>query len=257
MKLKPFLLEKWLDAHSEPPVEFNLGGSTGPVWKPRELLQLAGSGSLERWLDSDIVYSRSAGGSSLRDAIAQMQSVAVEHVVVLTGASEALANVFLAAAEPGANVVIPFPCFPPHQLVPEALGLDVRSYRVRRENSFQIDVHEVMRLVDTKTKLILVNSPHNPTGAPLSDADMRSLHDFAAERGVQFVSDEVYHPIYHGRETASAARLPLATVIGDFSKAFSLSGLRLGWIIEPNSHRRELYLGTREYFTISNSPITE
>lgn len=114
-----------------------------------------------------------------------------------------------------------------------------------------------MRLVDAQTKLILVNSPHNPTGTTLGDTDLRSLHDFAAERGIQFVSDEVYHPIYHGHETASAARLARATVIGDFSKAFSLSGLRLGWIIEPDAHRRELYLSSREYFTISNSPIVE
>jgi aspartate/methionine/tyrosine aminotransferase len=61
---------------------------------------------------------------------------------------------------------------------------------------------------------------------------MQDLHDFCVERGIQFVSDQVYHPIYHGPETQSAARLPHATVIGDFSKALCLSGLRIGWMID-------------------------
>jgi aspartate/methionine/tyrosine aminotransferase len=112
-------------------------------------------------------------------------------------------------------------------------------------------------LADAKTKILLVNSPHNPTGATLSDTEMEMLHDFAAERDIQFISDEVYHPIYHGRETASAARLPKVTVIGDFSKAFSLSGLRLGWVVEPDSARQKHYMNTREYITISNTPVTE
>ncbi|HEV2879273.1 MAG TPA: aminotransferase class I/II-fold pyridoxal phosphate-dependent enzyme [Candidatus Eremiobacteraceae bacterium] len=257
MRLKPFLLEQWIEKYTEPPIEFNLSGSTGPVWNLRDLLQLAGAGSVERLLDSNVVYSRSTGASSLRDALAEMQGVAPEHVLVTIGAAEALAHTFYLAAEPGANVVVPFPCFPPHQWLPESFGLEVRSYHIPRENAFQIDLDEVKSLVDARTKLILVNSPHNPTGMVLSDGDLGSLHDFAAERRIQLVSDEVYHPIYHGRATSSAARLPGATVIGDFSKAFALSGLRLGWIIERDAQRREAYLTTREYVTISNSPVVE
>ena len=71
------------------------------------------------------------------------------------------------------------------------------------------------------------------------------------------MSDEVYHPIYHGRTTSSAATLPHATVVGDLSKAFSLSGLRIGWVIEPDARRRAIYENAREYLTISNSPISE
>jgi aspartate/methionine/tyrosine aminotransferase len=86
---------------------------------------------------------------------------------------------------------------------------------------------------------------------------MRRLYDFAIDRGIQFVSDEVFHPIYHGRTGASAATLPQATVIGDLSKAFSLSGLRLGWIVERDAQRRARYLNARQYFTVSNTAIAE
>jgi aspartate/methionine/tyrosine aminotransferase len=255
--LKSFLLEDWLEAHAEPMPEFPLGGSTGPSWTLRDLLELDGRSSLERLLQSDVLYSRAAGATALRQAVAQMQDVPMERVLIMTGAAEALSHIFSAAVEPGANVIVPSPCFPPYIAVPQALGLEVRAYWLRREDSFEIDLDEVRRLTDSQTKLILVNSPHNPTGSVLDDKAVEALHDFAAERGVQFVCDEVYHPIYHGTTMASASRLANATIIGDFSKAFSLSGLRVGWIVEPDKRRRDRYLTAREYCTVSNSPITE
>jgi aspartate/methionine/tyrosine aminotransferase len=83
------------------------------------------------------------------------------------------------------------------------------------------------------------------------------LHDFCANCGVQFIVDQVYHPIYHGLERRSAARLPHATILGDFSKALCLSGLRVGWMIERDPQRREQYLNARSYFTVSNTALGE
>jgi aspartate/methionine/tyrosine aminotransferase len=103
----------------------------------------------------------------------------------------------------------------------------------------------------------MVNSPHNPTGAVLSDDDMARVHDLCADRGVHFVSDEVFHPIYHGQPSQSAARLPHATILGDLSKALSLSGLRIGWIVDRDRARRERYVDARRYFTISNTALGE
>lgn len=257
MRLKPFLLDRWLATHGGNGIAFHLGGSTGPRWTVDELLHLAGDEGRRRLLDSPLVYGSAPGATGLRSAIAEMLQVPVEHVLVVAGGSEALLHVFFHAAEPGANVVAPFPGFPPYHAIPEALGLDVRTYRLRREDAYRIDVDDVSQLIDGKTRLLLVNSPHNPTGATLSDEELRALHDLAVDRKIQFVCDEVFHPIYHGRETASAARLPHATVIGDFSKAFALSGLRVGWIIEPDEARREHYLNAREYFSISNTTAGE
>jgi len=161
------------------------------------------------------------------------------------------------AAEPGANVIIPLPGFTTFSALPESLGLETRFYHVRRENGFRIDPDEIKRLADSKTKLILVNSPHNPTGATIGDSEMEALHKFTAERGIQLVSDEVYHPIYHGEATKSAARLPHATVISDLSKAFSIAGVRTGWMIEHDARRRQQYWNARAYFSISNTTTGE
>jgi aspartate/methionine/tyrosine aminotransferase len=256
MQLKPFLLDAWLDQY-EHSIEFNLAASTGPTWTVNDILALADDETRHRFLDHKLVYSRPAGADSLRQAIADMQGVPAEAVQIVTGASEALVVLMWLAAEPGANVIIPLPGFTTFSALPESLGLETRFYRVGRDNGFRIDLDEIKRLVDAKTKLILVNSPHNPTGATISDDEMEALHDFAAERGIQLVSDEVYHPIYHGRQTKSAARLKHATVISDLSKAFSIAGVRTGWMIEHDANRRRQCWNARAYFSISNTTTGE
>ncbi len=256
MQLKPFMLDAWLDAH-EHNIEFNLAASTGPTWTVNEILDLADEEQRHRFLNHKLVYSRPAGADGLREAIAEMQHVSVESVQVVTGASEALLVLMWLAAEPGANVILPKPGFTTFSALPESLGLETRFYHVTGENGFSIDIDEIKRLADARTKLVLINSPHNPTGATISDGDMEALHEFTSSRDIQLVSDEVYHPIYYGRETKSAARLPHATVIHDFSKAFSIAGVRTGWMIEHDAERRRQYWNARAYFSISNTTTGE
>lgn len=259
MRFPAFLLDRWLHMKfgDDSPIEFDLASSTGPMWKHREILAFASEEEREKILDIDLIYSSAPGSPCLRQALAEMQGVQDADIQVLTGAAEALLILFFLASEPGANVIIPSPGFPTFSAVPAAFGIETRSYVLRKENGFQIDIGEVKRLADRNTKLILINTPHNPTGAVASESELEELHDFAAERGIWFVVDEVYHPIYHGRENRSASRLPNAIVLGDFSKAFCLSGVRLGWIVDRDEERRSKYVDARSYFTISNSPVAE
>jgi aspartate/methionine/tyrosine aminotransferase len=256
MQLKPFLLDMWLDPY-EHNIEFNLASSTGPRWTLNEILNLASEEQQQRFLNHSLVYSRVAGAEGLRTAIADMHGVDVDTVQVVTGASEALLVLMWLAAEPGANVILPQPGFATFSALAESLRLETRCYMVRKENGFRVDLDEIRQLADRNTKLILVNSPHHPTGATLSDQELDSLHEFTSSRGIQLVNDEVYHPIYHGPATKSAARLPHATVIHDFSKAFPLAGVRTGWIIEPDPKRRQSYWNARAYFSVSNSTAGE
>ena len=256
MQLKPFLLDMWLDTY-EHGIEFNLAASEGPRWNLNEILSLAGEEERQRFLNHELGYSRPSGAEGLRAAIADMHGVSVDAVQVVTGASEALLILMWLAAEPGANVVLPQPGYPPFSALPESLGIEIRHYSVRKENNFRLDLDEIKQLVDRNTKLVLVNSPHNPTGATIGDAELDDLHEFTASRGIQLVSDEVYHPIYHGQPTRSASRLPHATVIHDFSKAFPLSGVRTGWMIEHDAERRARYWNARTIFSISNNTAGE
>ena len=257
MKLPPFLLDQWIaqkhDANS--PIEFDLASSTGPGWTFRELLALGGD--LDRLLDAPVSYTSAEGTVELRTAIANLEGVDPDEVQVMTGGQEALLVLFFLAAEPGANIVLPRPGFPANTALTEGLGIEIRSYSLRAENDFRIDLDEIRALCDHNTRMVFVNSPHNPTGTVLTGAEMESIHDFCADRGIQFVSDEVYHPIYHGPPMRSAARLPHATVVSDFSKALCLSGLRVGWIIDHDARRREQYKNARNFFTVTNNSIGE
>ncbi len=259
MELPPFLLDRWIDQKNSaiPPIDYDLASSTGPVWTLRELLALSSENELEALLDTRVLYTSAVGTLALRTAVAELEAVEPDQVQIVTGASEGLLILFFLAAEPGANIVLPNPGFPAYADLAASLGIAVRYYNLRAENQFRVDFDEVRKLVDRDTRLLLVNSPHNPTGAVLSDEEMQQLHDLCAERRIQFVSDQAYHPIYHGPEMRSAARLPHATVIGDFSKALCLSGLRVGWMIDRDPHRRERYRNARNYFTITGNVFGE
>ena len=259
MRFSTFLLDDWLNQYqySEPPIEYDLASSTGPHWTLRELLSLDEKDALEDLLETHLFYTRVQGSKALCEAIADMEGVHPDHVQVTTGGAEGLLLLFSLAAEPGANVLVPSPGFPSFYEVPRGLGLEFRFYNLRRENQFRIDLDEIRSLTDGHTRLLLVNTPHNPTGATLADDEITALHDFCVSREIQFVSDQVYHPIYHGRATATAARLPHSTVLSDFSKALCLAGLRLGWIVDRDAARIEQYRIAHAYFTVSGTSLGE
>ena len=258
MQIPPFLLDHWLKHKftADPPVEFDLGASTGPVWTVRELLALEPAAE-DRLCSTALSYTPPAGTAELRSEIAALYGVDADSIHVATGGAEALLALFFLAAQSGANVVLPDPGYPANDALAEAVGLDIRHYLLRSENAYRLDPDEIRALVDERTKLVLVNSPHNPTGAIVTPEEMQAVHDLCASRHVDLLADEVYHPIYHGAELPSAARLERAIVLGDLSKALCLSGLRTGWIVDRDPARRARFHNARAYFTASNTALGE
>jgi aspartate/methionine/tyrosine aminotransferase len=258
MRFERFLLDEWIERKFAAGwrIAHDFSSSAGPGWTVGELLAAADHG-IEELSRIPVVYPSAAGSIELRTAIAEVEDVSPDDVQIVTGAQEGLAAIFFTAAQSGANVVLPHPAFPPFTGLPKGFGLEVRHYHLRAETSFEIDVDELKRLCDERTALVLLNSPHNPTGSITPEAVRRDIHDFCAGRGIQFVCDQVFHPIYHGASIRTAAALPHATVLSDFSKALCLSGLRVGWIVDRNRDRLEKYREARTYFTVSNSPVTE
>ena len=252
MKLRTFLLDEWLERY-EGKIQYNLAASTGPAWTLDDLRRLMTEEENERLLRTSLTYQPGHGTETLRRELASMYGAKPEEIQITTGASEALLVLFFLAAEPGANVVLPYPAFPPFLAIPESLGLEVRRYPLEAGKGFALDLSKVASLLDERTKLLLVNSPHNPTGAVISESEFRALEELTTKRGIQLVVDEVYHPIYRGKAPRSAGEYTRATILGDFSKAFSLSGIRVGWILERDSKRREDYWNARAYFSISNN----
>lgn len=257
MDLPPFLLDQWLAKYEfrEPPIRYNLAASTGPRWTIGELQALP-SGSLEL-ADLPIAYAPPNGARALREAIARFYDVDPDWVAVTTGASEALSVLFCLSARADAEIVLPNSGFPAFAALARAWDLHVNPYVLRREDGFRPSAEQVVAACGPETVLALVNSPHNPTGAVCPRSDIEKLAAMLAGRGVPLIVDDVYHPLYHGDAQRSAAGIENAIVVGDMSKALSLPGLRVGWIIDANAERRERILDARSYFTISGSPIGE
>ena len=258
MKLPPFLLDLWLAAHefATPPIRYNLASSTGPVWTLGEIGALGG-GNVRKLDELPLSYAPPQGSKLLRERIAARSGVDPDTVLALTGASEALTTLFAHFAEPGASIVLPRPAYPAMPVLARAWGLAVREYAVDAARGSTQDADTVLAAVDDTTRVVLVNTPHNPTGSVMTAAEQRKLAEALAARGIPLIVDEVYHPLYFGDSIASAAPLPNTIVIGDFAKAMSLPGLRLGWLIDRDARRREALLDLRSYLSISCSPLTE
>jgi aspartate/methionine/tyrosine aminotransferase len=257
MDLPPFLLDQWLAAHQfvSPPIAYDLAASTGPRWAVRELLSLGEDRPALEGLS--IGYAPSEGSRALREAIGAFYGIDSEWVTVTTGGSEALSILMCLSSRPGGNVVLPHPGFSAFVAMAGAWGLGVKRYVLDRDQQFRQSVDDILRVVDADTVLVLVNTPHNPTGSVMAREDIEALATQLAKRGIPLLVDEVYHPLYFGRPAPSAAGIANVIVMSDMSKALSLSGLRMGWIVDSDAERRERIINARSYFTISSSPVLE
>ncbi len=258
MKVPPFKLDLWLAAHefATPPIRYNLASSTGPLWTFAELMGL-GDGSPALLDEIRLSYAPPQGSKLLRERIATMHGVDPEHVMLMTGASEAIVALTCLFFEPGGSIVLPKPAYPAVPVLARAWGLALREYELNPRQGFAQSADQVLAAVDASTRVVFVNTPHNPTGSVMAASEQRKLAQALAERGIPLIVDEVYHPLYFNGDTPSATVLPNTIVLGDFAKALSIPGLRIGWIIDGDATRREALLDLRSYFTISGSPLTE
>lgn len=259
MKLEPFLLERWAAKYrtASPPIRYDLAASTGPHWTVDEVLDLGGEAARAALGQLELKYAPASGTPGLRQAIADCYGCDPDCIVVMTGGSEALSVVLCLFAETGANVVLPSLLFPAIPAMARAWGYQLRPYELAPDDSFAHRADRILGCVDEATRLVLVNSPHNPTGGVIEPSELETLAAGLAERGIPLLVDEVYHPLYFAENAETAVGLPNTIVIGDMSKAYSLSGLRVGWVIDADETRRDRLIDARGYFTISNSVATE
>ncbi len=163
--------------------------------------------------------------------------VPAERIVVTTGSSGAFVLSFLGAFDPGDRVALAEPGYPAYRNILSALGIEPVALAVGPETRFQPTV-EVLERAGERLDGLIVASPSNPTGTMLEAEELRALAAFCADRGIRLISDEIYHGITyeapastvladgHGRD---------AIIINSFSKYFSMTGWRLGWMVVPES----------------------
>jgi aspartate/methionine/tyrosine aminotransferase len=260
MRIEPFLVERYMNAY-EHDVELNLAETCVAPFTISEFLSLVGQMDFfERVKKMRLTYGFIEGSPALREGIANLYDrMGSENVLVAGGAIGANFLVFYSLVEPGDTVISIFPAYQQLYSVPQSLGANLKLLRLRRENLWLPDIEELSGLVDDKTKLIVLNNPHNPTGSLIDTDRLKAICALAEDAGAYVLCDEAYQGLYVKPDDFVPSAVDLskrAVVTGSFSKVFSLSGLRLGWIT-ANTEVINACKRHREYTTISNNMIAD
>ncbi|MBI3979928.1 MAG: pyridoxal phosphate-dependent aminotransferase [Chloroflexi bacterium] len=188
-------------------------------------------------------YGPANGLPSLREAIADEISatrgirVSPDQVVVTPGGKPIMFYAILALVDEGDDVIYPNPGFPIYESMINYVGGRAVALPLREERGFAFDADELRSLVTAKTKLIILNSPGNPTGGVLSQADLEAVAAVARERDLIVLSDEIYSRILYDGEHVSIAALPemqeRTIILDGFSKTYAMTGWRLGYGVMP------------------------
>ncbi len=235
MHLVPFALERWMTTY-ETRVEYDLAESGIHPLTTAELLAFDPEPDrrVNELLTVPLNYSEARGTQELRTRIAETyRGVTADDVLVTTGAIEANYLLFNALLQPGDRVVSVYPAYQQLYTVPEAIGCDVARLELHEENGYRYDLDELERLVDERTRMIVVNTPHNPTGAAMSAAECARVYALADAVGAYILADEAYRWL-----TVDDVPLPppfrdlgpRAISVGTLSKPFGIPGIRLGWM---------------------------
>jgi aspartate/methionine/tyrosine aminotransferase len=190
-------------------------------------------------------YGPSAGLPELRDAIArdvaQQRGIAARaaQVVVTPGAKPIMFYVVLALAQPGDEVIYPNPGFPIYESVIRFVGAQPVPIPLREERRFSLDVNELRDLVTERTRLIILNSPQNPTGGVLPPEDLQAIAEIAVQHGIPVLTDEIYSRMLYEGEFHSIAAYDgmqdLAIILDGFSKTYAMTGWRIGYGVMPEA----------------------
>jgi aspartate/methionine/tyrosine aminotransferase len=184
-------------------------------------------------------YGPSAGLPQLREAIAKYVSetrkvkVTPEEVVVVPGGKPIIFFTMLALVEEEDEVIYPNPGFPIYESMIHFLGAKAVPIRLREEMDFRLDVNELASLINDRTKLIILNSPHNPTGGVLTERDLRDIAAAIGDRDIMVLSDEIYSRLIFEGEDQSIMSLngfkDRTILLDGFSKTYAMTGWRLGY----------------------------
>ena len=261
MYIEPFGVEIWMNAW-ETRCEFNLAETCVESLTIAELLTLAGRNQddLSELLGMKMTYGAIRGSERLLAAIAGLYTrQGSENLIVTHGTIGANMLVHKTLVEPGDRVVAVVPSYQQHYSIPASIGADVQQLWLRQEDGFLPDLDALKMLVTPETRLIALTNPNNPTGALMDREMLEQIAEIARAADAWVLCDEVYRGTdQHGSgiTDAMADIYEKGISTAGMSKAFSLAGLRLGWIAGPEAVI-EAVSHHRDYDTISVGQIDD
>jgi aspartate/methionine/tyrosine aminotransferase len=221
--------------------------------------------------DKVLTYGAIRGAEDLRNNLARLYSAKVtsplspDNILTTPGAIQANYLAAYTLVGEGDHVICQFPTYQSLYAVPKSLGAEVDLWKAQPEKNWVPDLEELKSLIKPNTKLIVINNPNNPTGAILGKSFLEQIVAIAEEHNITILGDEVYRPIFHSIGPLDKEFPPSllsmgyknVVVTGSMSKAYSLAGIRVGWIASRNSGIIEQIASARHYTTISVSGLDE
>ena len=240
IKMKPSGIRKFFDIVSEMPDAISLGVGEPDFDTPWNIRE-EGIYSLEK---GRTFYTSNAGLLELREAICeynerrfQLMYDPKKEVMLTVGGSEGIDVALRAMLNPGDEVIIPEPCYVSYlPCVQLADGVPV-TISLKNENQFRLTKEELEAAITDKTKILVMAFPNNPTGAIMTREDLEAIAEVIIKHDLYVISDEIYAELTYSGNHVSIASLPgmreRTIVIGGFSKAFAMTGWRLGYAMGP------------------------
>ncbi len=260
MKIKPFKLERYF-AKYEFSTKYLISSSDCDGYSLEYILSCASKEELNLWNNLKFGYTDSAGSEFLRETISnQYLTVSPEDILVMSPgeANYILMNVLL---ERGDEVVCMTPAYQSLYQVAESIGAKIKFWLPEDTNSsFYYNPDKLNELVSDKTKLIIVNFPHNPTGFIPTMTDLNKIVEIAARKNIILFSDEMYHQIVHEPKDEIPALCDVyenAISLWGMAKSFGLAGMRFGWLATKRTDILSDVLAFKDYLSICNNAAGE
>jgi aspartate/methionine/tyrosine aminotransferase len=261
MDIKPFAVELWMNEW-ELKCDYNLAETCVESLTIEELLNLVGKNEtdLSELLSMKMTYGEIKGSDRLRDAITTLYDKQTrENIITTHGTIGANMLVHKALVNSGDRIVTIVPTYQQHYSIPASIGAEVHHLQLKAEDGFLPDLDALRALMIPGTKLLAINNPNNPTGALMDRAMLEEIADIARSVDAWILCDEVYRGTdQHGSGmTASMADIYEKGIsTAGMSKAYSLAGLRLGWVAGPEDLVEAVSIH-RDYDTISLGMIDD
>ncbi|STX52850.1 aspartate aminotransferase [Legionella busanensis] len=225
------LLYKWLDTYLKAP--YNLGESDVASLRVEDVLD--STKKIQDFLNIDFEHNDTKGSFQLRNEISKLyQQISADNILVTTGMIEAILLYFSTQFSPGSNVIVTVPVFHSLYDVPQAVGFEVRKVALSPETEFRLPLSQIKKNIDKKTRTILINSPHNPTGITYSQQEFEELLNISEIYDCDVVVDEHYRLLPHNDNDTVPSFVnfsPRVIGLGSIGKCYGCVGLRVGWMI--------------------------
>lgn len=259
MKLAPFKLERYFEKY-EFSAPYLLSCSDCESLSMTELLGWCDPAVLKLWSNLGLGYTETRGHPLLRSEIASLYTGVQEEHVLVCAPGEGVFITMSSLLQRGDHVISMFPAYQSLYEVASGIGCKVSRWRPEMGDEWRFNVDDLEALIEPETRLIILNFPHNPTGAMLNRDDFRRVMRLAEQRGIVVFCDEMYKYLELDEEfrlPSAVEEYERAVSLCGLSKSFGLPGLRIGWLVTQDKEIMESLASFKDYTTICSSAPSE